>query len=228
MDIHKKLYEERNAVIAAQYAGWSIISTTICEMGCFSLLHKNDEWNIIGIVPVKTKSIYSIGETFEVRNFTDNLQHFTHNHFEKFIPLKVVVNIYFPHRSHDKSYMLRQLIPYDKFNTLLEKLKSTKNIPKTPYITLREKILSIENGWSGGYFVNTHYYEFKNNKDILYPYIDFICKGFEKGKFCYERLFYIKERILHKKYFKDHIFEDLMKTIFHPRNIDRFAGLGFD
>ena len=31
-----------------------------------------------------------------------------------------------------------------------------------------------------------------------------------------------------KQYFKDNIFEDLMKNRFHPKNIEKFEAWGFD
>jgi hypothetical protein len=80
--LHKRLCERLYTYVATNYPKFTNKRKCCFEDGCFALIvnkNGNDDEKIIGIVPVNTSSIYSLNETFELAEFTENLTHFIHN-----------------------------------------------------------------------------------------------------------------------------------------------------
>jgi len=82
--LHKRLCKRLDTYVAINYPKFTNKRKCCFEDGCFALIvnknkNGNDVEKIIGIVPVNTSSIYSLNETFELAEFTENLTHFIHN-----------------------------------------------------------------------------------------------------------------------------------------------------
>jgi len=77
--LNNLLKDELDKELIAKYPYFKIIENFNCEEGNFILIENNENRKkIIGIIPINSDSIYSINETFKIKDFTDETTHFIH------------------------------------------------------------------------------------------------------------------------------------------------------
>ena len=78
-NLHTYLKDELDKELITKYPHFKIIENFNCEEGNFILIKNNENIKkIIGIIPINSDSIYSINETFKIKDFTNKTTHFIH------------------------------------------------------------------------------------------------------------------------------------------------------
>ena len=92
-NIHEHIKLKLSYYIKNNFPRCKIVKEEFLEEGVFVLIDNNINKKIIGIVPTKTKSIYgkqffhknsylhTFDEMYEIKDFTDDTEHFIHEHF---------------------------------------------------------------------------------------------------------------------------------------------------
>ena len=78
-NLHTYLKDELDKELITKYPYFKIIENFNSEEGIYILIKNNENIKkIIGIIPINSDSIYSINETFKIKDFTDEPTHFIH------------------------------------------------------------------------------------------------------------------------------------------------------